>query len=343
MVRKSDRRKPRPSSGPPDSHAYKWYEVGHLIAGLDAPPNVRHLLHVAQLHWNAKKRCAWASQETLAEEMGVSLATAKRAFRKAKNLGVLGVRRIRTGKGHADQFNEYWTVPERMAQLQRPPRPPKKEPSSTTETGTDHPSPVMADATRTETKQGSPVTHAQDTTKGQMAPIPRVTGELQGLQVLHSAASDVAAGVDIGPIEHDTQNKHDTARQKNCRAAASKNRPSNTNPKPHEQERHFKPKELLTRFARLRNYSIIEADGRLGWIATRYSRRKNGDRVLNDWAYIVKANANLDAQHGSAPGGVGPFIERFSYREMMGIRKVRCPHCLAYVTAAWNCDCEAPL
>jgi len=53
---------------------------------------------------------AWTSQETIARETGLSASTVYRAFKALVEDGQVGVERIRTGKGKADQYNEYWLV-----------------------------------------------------------------------------------------------------------------------------------------------------------------------------------------------------------------------------------------
>jgi hypothetical protein len=98
----------------------QWWFVQGLIAGLDATPTQKYLLTLIHLHTNARKNYAWMSQESLAREMCTDLSTVKRAFRWGKQLGVIGVRRVRTGKGKDDQYNEYWLELERLKELQRP-------------------------------------------------------------------------------------------------------------------------------------------------------------------------------------------------------------------------------
>jgi hypothetical protein len=100
----------------------QWWWVERLIAGLDATPTQKYLLTLIHLHSNSRKGFAWASQETLAHELCTDPSTVKRVFRWGKQLGVIGVRRVRTGKGKDDQYNEYWLEPERLKELQRPPK-----------------------------------------------------------------------------------------------------------------------------------------------------------------------------------------------------------------------------
>jgi hypothetical protein len=107
-----------------------WYIAG-LIAGIDATPTLRYFLTLIQRHTNSRKGFAWASQETLAHEMGVHVSTVERAFQWAKRIGIVGVRRIRTGKGKEDQYNEYWLNVERLKELQRPAKHPASTPGGT--------------------------------------------------------------------------------------------------------------------------------------------------------------------------------------------------------------------
>jgi hypothetical protein len=108
----------------------QWWYVEGLIAGLDATPTQKYLLTLIHLHTNARKNYAWMSQESLAREMCTDLSTVERAFRWAKKIGVVGVRRIRTGKLPSDQCNTYWLEIEQLKQRQRPPK---------------HPAPVTGD------------------------------------------------------------------------------------------------------------------------------------------------------------------------------------------------------
>jgi hypothetical protein len=98
----------------------QWWYREHLIAGLDATPTRKYLLCLVHLHTHARKGFAWASQKTLAREMGTDDSTVERVFEWAKLIGIVSVRRIRTGKGKAEQYNEYWLNIERLKELQRP-------------------------------------------------------------------------------------------------------------------------------------------------------------------------------------------------------------------------------
>lgn len=104
---------PEPSPLPP------WHEVEDLVAGLDVSAETKYLLERVRRYTNPRKHFAWVSQQTLAREMSVSLSTVGRAFAEAKRLGVIAVRRVRTGKLPSDQHNEFWLVPPRMRDLQR--------------------------------------------------------------------------------------------------------------------------------------------------------------------------------------------------------------------------------
>jgi hypothetical protein len=103
-----------------DATAGNWWYVAQLIAGIDASPTQKYFLTLIQTHTNKRRRYAWASQRSLAAEMGTDVSTVNRSFRWGKQLGVVGVRRVRTGKGKMDQYNEYWIVTERLKELQRP-------------------------------------------------------------------------------------------------------------------------------------------------------------------------------------------------------------------------------
>jgi hypothetical protein len=126
-----------------DGKTNQWWHIEHLIAKLDADRDVKCLLFLIHLHTNARRGCAWAKQETLAWEMNVSLSTLERAFRTAKQLGVLDVRRIRTGKRPDEQYNEYWIVIDRVEKLQRTE---PQHPSPMTGDTDEHPSPVKGDS-----------------------------------------------------------------------------------------------------------------------------------------------------------------------------------------------------
>jgi hypothetical protein len=136
----------------PDKKTNQWWHIEHLIAGLDADRDVKCLLFLIHLHTNARRGCSWAKQETLAWEMNVSLSTLERAFRSAKKLRVLDVRRIRTGKRPDEQYNEYWIVIDRVEKLQRTE---PQHPSPMTGDTDEHPSPVKRDS---EPEHPSPVT-----------------------------------------------------------------------------------------------------------------------------------------------------------------------------------------
>jgi Helix-turn-helix domain len=137
--------------------------------------------------------------------------------------------------------------------------------------------------------------------------------------------------------------QHDTPRTETVRGAARESKSSGETKS--RTERHFPYQELLLRFAQTFRYSITEADGRLGWILHRALQRKefhnsSGPRIHNEWAYVVKANANLDLQRYSEPGGVGPLIEKHSFAEMTGIKLRQCPQCLDSVIAGMDCSCN---
>ena len=105
--------------GKSDSGSPRWYEIEHLIAGLDASVFVKYLLCLTHLHTNNKTGRAWTSQTVLAREMSCSLISVNRAFRQAVKMGVLEVERIRTGKHSDDQYNEYWLNVDHLRKLTR--------------------------------------------------------------------------------------------------------------------------------------------------------------------------------------------------------------------------------
>jgi len=99
-----------------------WYDVLHLIENLLAPSAVKHLLTVVFSHTNHRKGFSWLGQEKIASAMGASRSTVQRAFQEAVYLGVLGIRRVRSGKGQKDQHNEFWIELDKIRQLTTPHR-----------------------------------------------------------------------------------------------------------------------------------------------------------------------------------------------------------------------------
>jgi len=141
-----------------------WYVVGDFIAGVDAgPPDLaptrKYLLTLIHRHTHARQGFAWTSQKTLAREMGVGLRTVSRAFQWAKQLGIVTVRRVRTGKGKADQYNEYWLNLVRLKELQRP----AEHPSPESYAESEHMSPMTGASGGEHT---TPKPEAHDTNKG---------------------------------------------------------------------------------------------------------------------------------------------------------------------------------
>ena len=96
----------------------QWWYVEDLIAGLDANRTQKYLLTRIHKHTHSRKGVAWASQATLAAELGVGVSTVERCFRWATTHGVVTVRRVRTGKGQTDQYNEYCLDLDRIKALQ---------------------------------------------------------------------------------------------------------------------------------------------------------------------------------------------------------------------------------
>lgn len=92
--------------------------------------------------------------------------------------------------------------------------------------------------------------------------------------------------------------------------------------KPPVQERpdRFIPRELLLRFTKEFNYSLEDADGRLGWIVKRTEARKKyrnklGPVVRHVWKYICAANRSIDARTDD-PNELGWLIEAYSFADM---------------------------
>jgi hypothetical protein len=140
---------------------HSWWHLAKLIAGIQATPTEKYFLTLVAGHTNTRKGFAWASQETLAQEMCVDLRTVGRVFAWAKKLGVIGVRRVRTGKLPSEQHNEYQLAIERLEQLQ-----PKKSSEHQTlmsgDTHTEHQTPVscvtpdISDTNTGQIPQGTP-------------------------------------------------------------------------------------------------------------------------------------------------------------------------------------------
>lgn len=121
----------------------QWWYVEQLVVGMDATPTRKYFLTLVHLHQNRKTGVAWASQETLAREMCVDLSTVERCFRWAKQIGVVYVRAVRTGKRPSDQHNEYFQKIERLKEFQRPP----EHPASMQGEGREHPAAMPGDTT----------------------------------------------------------------------------------------------------------------------------------------------------------------------------------------------------
>jgi hypothetical protein len=139
----------------------QWWYVQQLIANLDAgsdaPGTLKHLLTLVHRHTNSKLGYAWASQQTIAREMSCSVPTVERAFAKAKRMGVLAIRRVRTGKNPKDQHNEFWLLIPRLKELQLP----HQHPSPVMADADEHPSSMMADDDRTPIKNDPSSHHFQ--------------------------------------------------------------------------------------------------------------------------------------------------------------------------------------
>jgi len=155
----------------------QWWDALRLIAGLDATPTQKYLLTLVHRHTNRKTGRAWASQKTLAREMGVDDSTVERIFRWGKQTGIVCVERVRKGKNPAEQHNFYWLDTARMKLLQRKPEQPSsvrvdtppKQPASMRVNSHEHPAPVPPNtphqcgiSTRTHAGEGFEVSGNED-------------------------------------------------------------------------------------------------------------------------------------------------------------------------------------
>jgi biotin operon repressor len=127
------------------------------------------LLFLIDRHTNDEKGFAWASQETLAWEMGVSRSTVQREFRRARRMGIVVSRTIRGGKGKTDQHNEYYLDVERMKHLRR-----TEQASPMTPASDEQASPMTPQSA----KQASPVTMSKRHQRHSAG----VTHDAEGLQ-----------------------------------------------------------------------------------------------------------------------------------------------------------------
>lgn len=145
-----------------------WF-VRDCIARIPGSPPFKCLLFLIDRHTNDEKGFAWASQETLAWEMGVSRSTVQREFRRARRLGIVVSRTIRGGKGKADQHNEYFLDVERMKRLRR-----TEQASPMTPASDEQASPMTPQSA----KQASPVTMSKRHQRHSAG----VTHDAEGLQ-----------------------------------------------------------------------------------------------------------------------------------------------------------------
>lgn len=129
------------ASGRKSEHSRPWWYVLGLIAGLDATPTQKYLLTLVFRHTHRIKGFAWSSQESLALEMCTDLSTVERIFQWAKKIGVVSVRRVRTGKHPKDQHNEFWLNIERLKELQWP----SEQPAPVTGDIMEHPATTRGD------------------------------------------------------------------------------------------------------------------------------------------------------------------------------------------------------
>jgi hypothetical protein len=85
-----------------------WRYVLGLVAGIEATATQKYFLVRVHHHGYRHKGFAWASPETLAGDMGVSVAAVERIFQWAKNVGVVG-----------EGNRAYWLNIDRLEALQR--------------------------------------------------------------------------------------------------------------------------------------------------------------------------------------------------------------------------------
>jgi Helix-turn-helix domain len=187
------------------SPSLKWYEISDLIAGLDAPINVKYLLELARRHTNSRRGVAWTSQKTLAFEMSVSVDTVGRAFAQAKKMGILGSRRVRTGKNPKDQYAEYWLVPDRMKELQRTP-PPDDEHTAPVTGDADEP---LSEHTAPMRDDGPPNTPQIEDEHTANSVGTHRTHAAEGLQVLQEPSKAGRADKNHPPLENGANPKPD--------------------------------------------------------------------------------------------------------------------------------------
>ncbi len=258
----------------------KWYETEHLVAGLNVSLPMKYMLTLINLNTNSKKRCAWLSQRSLASKMGVSVATVERLFKQAKAMGIVGVRRVRTGKGQADQHNEYWLVHERMAQLQRTPLPPE-DPSPVSGDTPDHPSPM----------RGAPtVSNLDHPSNGPRPPLTAMRGEvtIRGIEASDASPPTVGGSADsAGVSEFDTHThrrrppgtkKQTTDDRRDNHNPSNQSTTSKPQPKPVPGEQKPKKRKISTALH--------------GWMSTRILQRA---RVIvsNPHSYVRKSEAEF--------------------------------------------------
>jgi hypothetical protein len=242
----------------------KWYDIEDLIAGLDAPVLVKYLLERIRRRTNPRKRFAWVSQKSLAWDMGVSRPTVERAFAQAKTMGVVGVRRVRTGKNPTDQHNEFWIIPERMKQLQRPPLPP--------ETDTEHPSPVMGDTNVSNLEHPSNRARTSITSDG---------GSTKYFKTASDASLPVGGSADSGGVTefghaHHHHPPYPKKETDDARVQDNSNEQTTSKPKtvPAEQKQTAKKRKIPPPL--------------YAWMRTRILKR-SGTPVANTSAYVRKS------------------------------------------------------
>ena len=218
---------------------HQWWFIQHLIAGLDTTPTIKYLLTLVYLHTNKDRGFAWTSQKTLAREMCVDESTVKRTFRKAKKMGVVISRTVRTSRLPKDQHNEYWLDIERMKALQRG----------------DY-SPETANTDDTD-QQGAPVPLDAEPNKGQIS-------LEQGANGTRTGGTSAPEGFDLKQVASNSGEKDDDddkrARQNRARVDSA------PGPPPQEKTDPFLKAWAESRILRSANETDVEIKARRAYV-----------------------------------------------------------------------------
>jgi hypothetical protein len=177
----------------PKQENNQWWFIENLIAELAAPPRVKYLLTLVHRHTNARKGFAWASQKELAREMNVSVRTVERVWSAATALGVLKVRRVRTGKNPADQHNEYSLNLDRLKELQSA----RQHPTKMAAVQTEHPT-EMSDEHPTKLASNTRQNGQEHPTKRVRTPVTSVGIGFEVKQVVSTSGREKAVSSPLG-------------------------------------------------------------------------------------------------------------------------------------------------